>query len=140
MIVYLAGDIPAFVMYCVYGESGSSLLIESTDSTILADADFENLAHSKMCWEGDHLCVVLTVNDSKAVDKSIVSELSVKLRKIGCRCVLDNGRKELVHCSLPIVCYNHFCSLINDNVVILWELHMIVCSLAVPAITSMVYV
>ena len=32
MIVYLARDIPAFVMYCVNGESGSSLLIESSDS------------------------------------------------------------------------------------------------------------
>ena len=27
-------DIPAFVMYCVNGESGLSLLIESTDSMI----------------------------------------------------------------------------------------------------------
>ena len=53
--------------------------------TILADANFENLACGEMCWEGDHLCVVLTVNDSKAIDKSLVSELSVKLRKIGCR-------------------------------------------------------
>ena len=26
VIVYLARDIPPFVMYCVYGESGSSLL------------------------------------------------------------------------------------------------------------------
>ena len=34
MIVYLARNIPAFVMYCVNGESGSSLLIESTDSMI----------------------------------------------------------------------------------------------------------
>ena len=34
MIVYLARDIPAFVMYCVNGESGSSLLIESIDSMI----------------------------------------------------------------------------------------------------------
>ena len=34
MIVYLARGIPAFVMYCVNGESGSSLLIESTDSMI----------------------------------------------------------------------------------------------------------
>ena len=33
MIVYLARVIPAFVMYCVNGESGSSLLlIESTNS------------------------------------------------------------------------------------------------------------
>ena len=35
MMVYLVRDIPAFVMYCVNGESGSSLLIESTDSIIL---------------------------------------------------------------------------------------------------------
>ena len=34
VIVYLTRDIPPFVMYCVYGESGSSLLIESTDSMI----------------------------------------------------------------------------------------------------------
>ena len=33
--MYLARDIPAFVMYCVNGESGSSLLIESTDSMII---------------------------------------------------------------------------------------------------------
>ena len=58
---------------------------------ILAVADFENLTCSKMRWEGDHLHVVLTVNDSKAIDKSIMSELSAKLRKIGCRCVLDDG-------------------------------------------------
>ena len=57
-----------------------------------------------MRWEGDHLHVVLTVNDSKAIDKSIVSELSAKLRKIGRRCVLDDGCKVLVRCSLPIYC------------------------------------
>ena len=34
VIVYLARDIPAFVMYCVNGASGSSVLIESTDSMI----------------------------------------------------------------------------------------------------------
>ena len=40
VIVYLARDIPAFVMYCVNGESVSSLLesvIESTDSMISPD-------------------------------------------------------------------------------------------------------
>ena len=86
--------------------------------TILADANFENLAHGEMRWEGDHLRVVQTVNDSKAIDKSIMSELSTKLRKIGCRCVLDDGRKELVRCSLPIACSNHFRSLKNDDVTI----------------------
>ena len=34
VILYLSRDIPAFVMYCVYGESRSSLLIESTDYDI----------------------------------------------------------------------------------------------------------
>ena len=34
VIVYLARDIPAFVLYCIYGESRSSLLIQSTDSMI----------------------------------------------------------------------------------------------------------
>ena len=34
VIVYLAGAIQAFVMYCVNGTSRSSLLIESTDSMI----------------------------------------------------------------------------------------------------------
>ena len=35
VIAYLARDIPAFVMYFVNGESGSSLLIESVDSMII---------------------------------------------------------------------------------------------------------
>ena len=34
MIVFLARDIQAFVMYCVNGTFRSSLLIESTDSMI----------------------------------------------------------------------------------------------------------
>ena len=34
VIVYLARDIPVFVMYCVYGASCLSLLIESIDSMI----------------------------------------------------------------------------------------------------------
>ena len=34
MIVYLARDIPQFVMYCVNGKPRSSLFIESTDSMI----------------------------------------------------------------------------------------------------------
>ena len=55
-----------------------------------------------MCCEGYHLHVVLTVNDSKAIYKSIVSELSAKLRKIGLNCIIDVGCKRLVCCSLPI--------------------------------------
>ena len=83
--------------------------------TILADANLENLARGEMRWEGNHLRVVLTVNNSKAIDKSIVCELSAKLRKIGCRCVLDDG---CMRCSLPITCSNHFRSFKDDDVTI----------------------
>ena len=38
--MYLARDIPPFVMYCEYGESGSSLLIESTDSMIITNNNY----------------------------------------------------------------------------------------------------
>ena len=34
------------------------------------------------------------------------------------RCVLDDGRKELVRCSLPIACSNRFRSLKDDDVTI----------------------
>ena len=60
----------------------------------------------------------ITVNDSKAIDKSIVFELSAKRRKIGCRCFLDDGRKELVRCSFPIAYSNRFRGLKNDDVTI----------------------
>ena len=98
----------------------SSHLIYSTIEvrTILADTNFENLAQGEMRREGDHLHAVLTVNDTKAIDKSTMSELSAKFKKIGCRCVLDDGRKELVRCSLPIACFNRFRTLKNDDVAI----------------------
>ena len=100
-----------------------------------------------MRWEGDHLRVILTVSDSIVIGKSIVSELSAKLRKIGCRCILDDGHKKSVRCSLCIACSNHFRSLnneSNDNVAIKESdfvgVPRVVCSLVVPAFPSMVYV
>ena len=49
--------------------------------TILADANFENLARGEMRWEGDHLRIVLTVNDSKVIDKPIVLNSLLNLEK-----------------------------------------------------------
>ena len=49
MIVYLARDIQAFVMYCVNGTSRSSLLIESTDSMII-------VYHAMGIFEGINFC------------------------------------------------------------------------------------
>ena len=59
--------------------------------TILADADFEHLLLAEIHGGGKHLCVILTVSDNKVIDKLIVSELSHNIKKIGCRCVLDDG-------------------------------------------------
>ena len=42
MIVYLARDIPQFVMYCVNGKPRSSLFIESTDSMTSTKKTFKN--------------------------------------------------------------------------------------------------
>ena len=46
VIVYLVQVIHPFVMYCVYGESGSSLLIESTYSMI------QLITNAELSWTG----------------------------------------------------------------------------------------
>ena len=43
-----------------------------------------------MFWEREHVRLVLTSNDSKGLTKELVSQVSTSLRKIGCRCVLDD--------------------------------------------------
>ena len=55
MIVYLAQDISAFVMYCVNGESGSSLLIESTNSMIMILDPTHFIAHCNVIKNEKHL-------------------------------------------------------------------------------------
>ena len=67
----------ANIIICGMGKQYSTLEVR----TILVDAEFETLAHGEMRWEGDHLRVVLTLNDSKAIDKSIVSDSLLNLGK-----------------------------------------------------------
>ena len=67
MIVYLARDIPAFVVYCerLNEESGSSLLIQSTDSMIsstyvhvrwqFSSRMFSVRKQAVACWD-EHMC------------------------------------------------------------------------------------
>ena len=52
VIEYLVQDIPAFVMYCVYGASRSSLLIESTDYMISNYSHFPIFSVNLNC--GNH--------------------------------------------------------------------------------------
>ena len=48
MVVYLARDIPPFVMYCINGKPRSSLLIESTDSMMISLSYNEFSYHKRM--------------------------------------------------------------------------------------------
>ena len=57
VIVYLARDIPPFVMYCVYGQSGSSLLIESTAPRLNHMSSFPNTEIKCIC--AHHKCYMV---------------------------------------------------------------------------------
>ena len=74
MIVYLARDIPAFVMYCVHGESRSSLLIESTDSMIIYIYIHTSQYHIASCSPGQ---VALSgwLSGVRGVGVSVVTEV-----------------------------------------------------------------
>ena len=67
-----------------------------------------------MCWEGDHVRLVLTHKDSKGLTKAFVSEVSSCLRKIGCKCVLDEQvRNQCRSKLLNIQCVNRFEPLVS---------------------------
>ena len=59
----------------------------------LADLGLASFVRGKVVGEGDHLRLVLTATDSKGVTKEQVSQVSSILRKIGCRCVLDEPKR-----------------------------------------------
>ena len=69
----------------------------------LADLGLASFVRGNVLWEGDHVRLVLTPKDSKGLSKELVSQVSSSLRKIGCRCVLDDG-SEPVH----VDCVNRF--------------------------------
>ena len=72
-----------------------------------ADLGLVSFVRGKVFWEGQHIS--LTPRDSKGFTKELVSQVSSSLRKIGCRCVLDEtirdkSRSKPVH----IQCINRF--------------------------------
>ena len=71
----------------------------------LADLGLASFLRGKVVWKGDHLRVVLTATDSNGVTKEQVSQVSSILRKIGCRCVMDEP-KRVVHKTGQLVCSN----------------------------------
>ena len=54
-------------------------------------------------------CVrTLTPKDSKGLTKELVSQVSASLRKVGCRCVLDDVKSGVRFKSMPIECFNRY--------------------------------
>ena len=56
---------------------------------------------------------MLTPKDSKRLTKELVSQVSAQLRKIGCKCVLDEEFQEHSKCAKPVHvhCVNRFAQL-----------------------------
>ena len=69
----------------------------------LADLGLASFVRGNVLWEGDHVRLVLTPEDSTGLSEELVSQVSSSLRKIDCRCVLDDGSKP-VH----VDCVNRF--------------------------------
>ena len=65
----------------------------------LVDIGLVGFYRGSVAWEGDHVRLVLLHKDSKGLSKAVVAQISACLRKIGCRCVLDETcpAKEAVH-------------------------------------------
>ena len=74
----------------------------------LADLGLASFVRGDAFWEGEHVRLVLTPNGSKRLTKELVSQVSASLRKIGCRCVLDDVKNGVKVKSRPIECFNRY--------------------------------
>ena len=74
----------------------------------MADLGLDSFVRGATFWEGEHVRFVLTPNDSKRLTKELVSQVSGSLRKIGCRCVLDDVKSGIIVESRPIECFNRY--------------------------------
>ena len=83
-----------------------------------ADMGLESFVRGNVLWEGDHIRLVLTKKDSKGVSSKLVRQVSASLRKIGCRCVIDEQVRKTCKSrviSAPVHCVNRFESLAVDT-------------------------
>ena len=74
----------------------------------LADLGLDSFVRGNTFWEGEHVRLVLTPKDSKGLTKELVSQVSASLRKIGCRCVLDDVESGVRFKSMPIEYFNRY--------------------------------
>ena len=82
-----------------------------------ADMGLESFVRGNVLWEGDHIRLVLT-KDSKGVSSELVKQVSANLRKIGCRCVIDEQVRKTCKSrvmSVTVHCVNRFESLAVDT-------------------------
>ena len=83
-----------------------------------AGMGLESFVRGNVLWEGDHIRLVLTKKNSKAVSSELVKQVSANLRKIGCRCVIDEQVRKSCKSrvmSVPVHCINRFESLAVDT-------------------------
>ena len=83
--------------------------------TKFADMGF---VRGNVLWEGDHIRLILTKKDSKGVSSDLVKQVSANLRKLGCRCVIDEQVRKTCKSramSVPVYCVNRFESLAIDT-------------------------
>ena len=80
----------------------------------LSGLGLSSFTAGKVAWEGDHVRLVLTPKDSKGLTKELVSQVSAHLRKIGCRCVLDEALRDHSRCAKParVECVNSWTNVI----------------------------
>ena len=75
----------------------------------LADLGLASFVRGNVLWEGDNVTLVLTPKDSTGLSKELVSQVSSSLRKIGCRCVLDDDIRGKVRSKpVHVDCVNRF--------------------------------
>ena len=81
----------------------------------LADLGLVSVARGNVRWEGDHIRVVLKPKD-RGITKEVVTRISACLRKIGCRCVLDQvSIVQQQQVQLDVQCVNRFEPLSSDD-------------------------
>ena len=83
-----------------------------------ADMGLESFVRGNVLWEGDHIRLVLTKKDSNGVSSELAKQVSANLRKIGCRCVIDEQVRKSCKSrvmSVPVHCVNRFESLAVDT-------------------------
>ena len=90
----------------VWGMSRS--LAPATIRAKLADVGLLGFARGDIAWEGDHVRIVLTRKDSKGLSQDVVRCVSACLRKIGCRCVLDETVPSKKPSFQPLPCVNRY--------------------------------